>query len=179
MEGDVIIRLTKVIICLPVALFGLLVAADNVVDFDTNYAFVQHVLSMDTVPDKRLIGRAITDPGTWRLSYIMIIAGEALTGLCFLAAAIAMLSHLRASPARFERAKRCALVGGAVGFLVWFLGFLVIGGEWFQMWQSPTWNGQQPAFRFVVVILAVLIFIMQPEPAAVQERRAGGEDIGS
>ena len=51
------------------------------------------------------------------------------------------------------------MVGGAVGFFLWFLGFLVIGGEWFQMWQSPTWNGQEPAFRFVVVILAVLIFI--------------------
>ena len=64
-----IIRVTKAIVCLPVALFGLLVAADNVVDFDMNYAFVQHVLSMDTIPDKRLIGRAITDPAIWRLSY--------------------------------------------------------------------------------------------------------------
>src|SRR3954452_3371171 len=110
MEGDVIIRLTKVVICLPVALFGLLVAADNVVDFDTNYAFVQHVLSMDTVPDKRLIGRAITDPAIWRLSYAAIIIGEALTGLGFLAAAIALLIQLRASPARFERAKMWAVV---------------------------------------------------------------------
>ena len=166
MGGGVIIRVTKAIVCLPVALFGLLVAADNVVDFDMNYAFVQHVLSMDTIPDKRLIGRAITDPNIWRLSYAAIIMGEGLTGLCFLAAAIALLIQLRASPARFERAKMWAVVGGAVGFLVWFLGFLVIGGEWFQMWQSPTWNGQQPAFRFVVIILAVLIFIMQPEPAA-------------
>jgi len=144
-----------------------LVAADNVVDFEKNYAFVQHVLSMDTVADKRLIGRAITDPAIWRLSYAAIIIGEGLTGLCFLAAAIALLIQLRASPARFERAKTWAVVGGAVGFLVWFLGFLVIGGEWFQMWQSPTWNGQQPAFRLVIIILAVLIFVMQPEPAAV------------
>src|SRR5436305_12959392 len=99
MGGGVIIRVTKAIVCLPVALFGLLVAADNVVDFDTNYAFVQHVLSMDTVPDKRLIGRAITDPAIWRLSYAAIIIGEALTGLGFLEAAIAMLSHRRAGPA--------------------------------------------------------------------------------
>ena len=56
------------------------------------------------------------------------------------------------------------MVGGAIGFLVWFVGFLVIGGEWFQMWQSPSWNGQQPAFRFVVIMLAVLIFITQREP---------------
>jgi len=151
-------------LCLAVAVFGLLVAADNVIDSSTNFEFVQHVLSMDTVPDKRLIGRAITDPAVWRLSYAAIIVGEALTGLFFLAAAIALLSHLRAPPPRFQRAKTWAVVGGAVGFFLWFLGFLVIGGEWFQMWQSPTWNGQEPAFRLVVIILAVLIFIAQREP---------------
>ena len=102
--APVIIRLIKAMVCLAVALFGLLVAADNVIDYSTNFQFVQHVLSMDTIPDKRLIDRAITDPAVWRLSYAVIIVGEALTGLFFLAAAIALLSQLRAPPARFERA---------------------------------------------------------------------------
>jgi hypothetical protein len=48
-------------------------------------------------------------------------------------------------------------VAAGLGFLVWFFGFMVIGGEWFQMWQSPLWNGQQAAFRFYLTILAVLI----------------------
>ena len=159
-----IIRLIKGMVCFAVAVFGLLVAVDNVIDYNTNFRFVQHVLSMDTIPDKRLIGRAITDPAVWRLSYAAIIVGEALTGLFFLAAAIALLIRLRAPPARFERAKIWAVVAGAIGFFVWFVGFLVIGGEWFQMWQSPIWNGQQPAFRFVVIMLAALIFITQREP---------------
>jgi predicted small integral membrane protein len=84
----VIIRLIKAMVCFAVALFGLLIAVDNVIDYSTNFEFVQHVLSMDTIPDKRLIGRAITDPAVWRLSYAAIIVGEALTGLFFLAAAI-------------------------------------------------------------------------------------------
>ena len=29
---------------------------------------------------------------------------------------------------------------------------LVIAGEWFAMWQSPTWNGQDSAARFLVLI---------------------------
>jgi predicted small integral membrane protein len=53
-------------------------------------------------------------------------------------------------------------VGGTVGFLVWFLGFAVIGG----MWQSQAWNGQESAFRFVITILAVVIFVAQREPDA-------------
>ncbi len=53
--------------------------------------------------------------------------------------------------------------GVLAGFLVWFLGFTVIGGEWFAMWQSPRWNGQEPAFRFLVAILAVGLYVQQPD----------------
>jgi predicted small integral membrane protein len=163
----VIIRLAKAILCVPLALFGLLVAVDNVIDYGTNYAFVQHVLSMDTTfPGNALMGRAITNPSVWQLGYGAIIVAEALTGLCFLMAALTLMANLRAPPARFARAKTWAVVGGTVGFLVWFLGFAVIGGEWFQMWQSPTWNGQEPAFRFTMTILVVVIFIAQREPDA-------------
>ena len=31
------------------------------------------------------------------------------------------------------------------------------------MWQSSTWNGQEAAFRFYMTILAVLIFVTQPD----------------
>jgi len=40
---------------------------------------------------------------------------------------------------------------------------MVIAGEWFAMWQSQTWNGQEAAFRFYVSALAVLIFVNQPD----------------
>jgi predicted small integral membrane protein len=36
---------------------------------------------------------------------------------------------------------------------------MTIGGEWFGMWQSKDWNGVPSAFRFVMVIMAVLIFV--------------------
>jgi predicted small integral membrane protein len=166
-EVALIIRLAKAILCVPLALFGLLVAVDNVIDYGTNYAFVQHVFSMDTTfPNNALMGRAITDPAAWQMGYDAIIVGEALTGLCFLVAGLALMAKLRAPPAQFARAKTWAVVGGTVGFLVWFLGFAVIGGEWFRMWQSQTWNGQESAFRFVMTILAVVIFVAQREPDA-------------
>jgi predicted small integral membrane protein len=41
---------------------------------------------------------------------------------------------------------------------------MVGGGEWFAMWQSPSWNGQQGAFRFYMTLLAVLIYVNQPDP---------------
>ena len=41
---------------------------------------------------------------------------------------------------------------------------MVVGGEWFAMWQSQLWNGQQAAFRFYVTLLAVLVFVNQDDP---------------
>jgi predicted small integral membrane protein len=40
---------------------------------------------------------------------------------------------------------------------------MAIGGEWFLMWQSETWNGQEAAFRFYVTILLVLLYVIQPD----------------
>ena len=70
-----------------------------------------------------------------------------------------MLRALRAPADAFNRAKRFAVLGAAVGFTVWFTGFMVVGGEWFAMWQSPSWNGQDAAFRFYVTILLVTIYL--------------------
>jgi predicted small integral membrane protein len=50
-----------------------------------------------------------------------------------------------------------------VGFVLWFLGFMVIAGEYFAMWQSKEWNGQEAAARITAVILAVLIFVSLPD----------------
>ena len=83
--------------------------------------------------------------------------------MTLLIAAVVLLWHVRSDAARFNRAKRLVHIGVALGLLVWFFGFLVVGGEWFQMWQSQKWNGQQGAFRFYLTILAVLIFVNQED----------------
>jgi predicted small integral membrane protein len=54
--------------------------------------------------------------------------------LTLLIAAVVLLWHVRSDAARFNRAKRLVHIGAALGFLVWFFGFLVVGGVWFQMW---------------------------------------------
>ena len=66
------------------ALFADLVAIDNLLDYGSNFAFVQHVLSMDTTfPDNALRWRAITEPMLWHVAYWLIIVGEALTGAAY------------------------------------------------------------------------------------------------
>jgi predicted small integral membrane protein len=58
-------------------------------------------------------------------------------------------------------------VGLVLGFTLWFFGFMTVGAEWFLMWQSQNWNGQQAAFRIIACIGIVLVFLGQrdAEPA--------------
>jgi len=81
--------------------------------------------------------------------------------LCWIGAARLLLAS--GDAVAFNRAKGFAVAGLTLGFLVWQVGFMSIGGEWFGMWQSQQWNGVPSAFRFVMVILAVLIFVALPD----------------
>jgi predicted small integral membrane protein len=159
-----IVRLAKVAMTAALAAFAFIVTYDNIVDYGTNYEFVKHVLSMDTTfPGNKLMGRAITDPRLWTLGYAAIIAAEGLVFVLLGIATLAMLFALRAPAAGFQRAKTWLAAGVALGFMVWFFGFMVVAGEYFAMWQSKTWNGQESAFRFYMTLLAVLIFVNQKD----------------
>ena len=158
-----LIRLSKIVMVAGLAAYALLVAFGNVTDYGSNFAFVQHVMSMDTTfPGNHLMYRAITSPTLHHAGYIAIIAGEGLTGIV-LAVAAGRLWAARGDGARFAGAKGVVALGAALAFLIWFVGFLVIAGEWFAMWQSAAWNGQESAFRFVACFLLVTVFVMMPE----------------
>ena len=155
-----VLRLAKISLVAAVAAFATVVAFDNVTDYGTNFVFVQHVLSMDTIFPGSAIGyRAITSPALHHAAYALIIAAEAATAaLCWIGV-LALMRQRRAGAAAFNRAKAWSVAGLTLGFLTWQLGFMTVGGEWFGMWQSPQWNGVPSAFRFAMVIIAVLILV--------------------
>ena len=160
----IVVRITKITMVAALAAFAFIVAYDNVVDYGSNYEFVKHVLSMDTTYSaNNLKYRAISNETIWHATYALIIAVEAVTGLLLTFGALALLSRLKSSAAIFNRTKVWAVAGLAVGFSLWFIGFLVIAGEYFAMWQSKIWNGQEAAFRITAVILGVLIYISLPD----------------
>jgi predicted small integral membrane protein len=133
-----------------------LVVFNNITDFDTNRAFVVHVLAMDTTfksPDT--MWRAIASPGLALTAYILIIAWEAVAAVALLAGFVAWL---RGGPA-----KQLTNVGLLMMVLLFGLGFIVIGGEWFQMWQSHDWNGLQPALQNFLIASVALILNHLPE----------------
>lgn len=158
----VLIRLCKTALVATIAVFFTLVAFGNITDYGTNWAFVHHVLAMDTIfPDSTVRWRAITDERLQTAAYVAIIATEAAAALVLWVGVARMLGSLR-GPA-FARAKVTAALGLTLGILLYGGGFVAIGGEWFAMWQSKTWNGQSTAFAFIGWISAVLIILLLPE----------------
>lgn len=173
--GAIIIRLSKIVMTGGLAFWAFLVTLGNVTDYGTNWAFVQHVMSMDTVfPDSTLKWRAITDPALQTAAYWAIIVTEGLTCLAFLAATVAMATALRAPKPAFRRAKALTALGVLLAFGLWFVVFMGIAGEWFAMWQSHTWNGQDAAFKFYITALAVAIYVFLDNDGEVSGADNGG-----
>jgi predicted small integral membrane protein len=150
-----------------VALYMFLVALGNITDPDTNEAFVRHVLSMDTTfQDKDIMWRAITSKTVQDIGYVGIIVWESLTAAVLLWATAAWARALRTG--LFDRPRRLSTVGLLMLEILFVGGFITIGGEWFAMWQSKTWNGLEPAFRNAMIgaFALVLIHLQAHEPSA-------------
>jgi predicted small integral membrane protein len=157
-------RLAKIVPLACLAFMLLLIAVNNVTDYGSNLAFVQHVLSMDTLSvDLPLKWRAIRSPGVHHVFYAGIILWEFAAGSLCALGAIQCLRALRSDRNAFAAARNPALLGLALSVALWVLAFLAVGGEWFAMWMSPSWNGQNAAARMLLVTALPLILLVTPE----------------
>lgn len=157
-------RLSKCALLLGVAVFFSLVVFNNTTDYDSNYQFVRHVLMMDTTfPANHGMWREISRPGIHKLFYLSIICWETLTCILCWWGSLRLLRNLNSPAAQFQRAKSIAVAALTLGCLLWFVAFIDVGGEWFLMWQSKIWNGQEAAFRMFAVLALILIYLTLPE----------------
>jgi predicted small integral membrane protein len=76
-----------------------------------------------------------------------------------------MIRALGGTPAAFQDATRVSMLALTLSLLMWLVVFLDVGGEWFLMWQSKTWNGQDAAFRMFTVVGIILLIVAQPNAA--------------
>ncbi len=153
-------RILKIIMSGGLAILTALICYANIHDPGPNLRYVEHVLSMDTVsPDSAMRNHALPIPLAWQFAFWTIVAGEGLTAILFAVGAVELWRARNAKARIFHEAKRCVYLGAASGLLIWFVGFTAIGGEWYAMWQSQVWNGQQAAFRITALILLTVIFV--------------------
>lgn len=148
-----------------VAVYMALVAFGNITDFGTNQQFVRHVLAMDTTfRDPDLMWRAVESPALQDAAYVAIIVWETLAACVLLLATGLWCAALRRGS--LARARAASTTGLVMVLLLFGLGFIAIGGEWFAMWQSSDWNGLDAAARNVMLAAFALVVVHLPHPAA-------------
>lgn len=158
------LRIAKAFLVLAVALFYSVVVFNNLTDYRSNFQFVRHVLMMDsTFLENHGMWRALSSPVWHTLFYVTIIGWEILTMILCWWGGFRLLRALDSSPASARGASSVAIAGLTLGLLMWLVAFLTVGGEWFLMWQSKTWNAQETAFRMFTVLGIVLLLVAQPD----------------
>jgi predicted small integral membrane protein len=159
----VISRVGKTLFAATLGIFYLLIGIDNIIDYQTNFHFVEHVLQMDSIPtDAHIQWRAIYSSHLHHLAYWTVILWELVAGwLC--ATGAFQLFKARRDPEYFAVCRTRAIAGLWVGLLLWSLAFITVGGEWFMMWESNTWNGELPALRMFTLNSFALLFLYLPE----------------
>ncbi len=167
------LRHTKIALLAAAAFFFLIVVLNNAVfDYPSNYGFVQHVLSMDTLfSGEAQRWRAFPDPtpednSYWfhHAFYWTIIAWEAAAGALCALGAWKLCKNVKAPAAVFNAAKTFGVYGLGLTLLQWFTAFITVGAEWFLMWQSKSWNGQDAAGRmFMIFGISLLLVAMKDE----------------
>lgn len=167
-------QLSKAAVAFSVGFFCLLVGYDNIIDFNTNYEFVNAVLSMDQMEpffsgNKVILARAITNPEIHLIAYWLIIIGELTTGAVCMIGALLMFTSI--NKPRFVKGQVTYMVGATFAILLWYLGFAVVGGEYFSMWANKM-NGQNKAYTFATFILITAIYVALPYLRMEQESKA-------
>ncbi|MEL6253925.1 MAG: DUF2165 domain-containing protein [Bacteroidota bacterium] len=154
------IRLSKISLLFMVGFYMFLVAFNNISDYNSNFAFVSNVMGMtDTFSETPPAYRTISSSTAHHIFYIMIILTElSIMLLCF-KGVWELWKTRKETNKLFIQAKKFGIYALLLGLILWFSGFIAVGGEWFMMWQSETWNGNPTAFRNSILFMAVLIHL--------------------
>ncbi len=154
-------RFAKIALAALIACLHFIYAAQNVVNAPAAVGVMAYVFSMaDHTVHPNAIGPAVTHPQVIWVGFAVIIVLEFAAALLAGVGAAALWAVRSKSAAAFNAAKGYALLGAGLGLVIWFGFFIVIGGGYFQMWQTPAGQGSlNGAFQYGVICAASFIII--------------------
>ena len=137
MEGIMGSRYLKIILVLFLSLLCLIYGLQNLANLEACFQSVSYVLGMsEHTYYANSWFPAITNSGLVWVCVFIIIALELTAGVLLFLGTLALFKARRSDSASFNQAKSLSLLGAGIGIIVWFGFFGVLGGAWFQMWQT-------------------------------------------
>lgn len=160
MTTEKLIRYSKVILMAYISFFGLLVITHNVTDYNSNYEYVAHILSMDTTTaNENILYRAIDSPYLHHRIYWFIITMEVTYTVLCLMGTYHLYRKVNDSADAFHEAKKFSIMGIMVAIFIYYVCLQTVGVEWFDMDTSQSWNAKDWARHIVDFIFPVMIYI--------------------
>ncbi|MGB0132458.1 DUF2165 family protein [Dokdonella sp.] len=159
------IRFLKIVLVVFVGLQGWFYVAGNLANWDSGVGAVAYVLGMEGHEAYAAhIVPPITSPALISVAFLVIILGEFLIGALSLKGAWDLWQTRNRDADAFNGAKRYAILGAGMALVVWFGGFVVMGGALFQMWQTQMGSASfDGAFIYAATSGLVLLFVNSPD----------------
>jgi predicted small integral membrane protein len=139
------------------------IAFNNLIDPETNFSFVQHVMSMDLLPAQHpLRWRAVTSTWIQQAAYGLIVACELFLFAINALAGIRLTLNRALPTYGFRQAQRLALTGLTLAFVFLVLVFVAGASEWFLVWQirSPSFDGSMPSVTRLILICGIALLVV-------------------
>jgi predicted small integral membrane protein len=159
------IRYLKIILVVFVGLQGFLYVAGNIANWEAGLGAIGYVLGMQGHETYAThIFPPVTSPVLVTIAFLLILTGEFLVGALSFKGAWDLWNMRKGGTDSFNAAKTYAVLGAGMAMVVWFGGFIVIGGALFQMWQTQIGAGSfHDAFIFAASGGLVLLFVSNPD----------------
>lgn len=159
------IRYLKIALVTFVGLQGWFYVAGNIANWNSGLEAIAYVLGME---GHEIYGNHIfppvESPALVTIAFLIILTGEFLVGALSLKGAWDLWKARTTDADSFNSAKDFALLGTGMAVLVWFGGFIVVGGALFQMWQTPVGSGSfDDAYVFATTAGLILLFLNSPD----------------
>ncbi|KZL22073.1 hypothetical protein PsAD2_00098 [Pseudovibrio axinellae] len=159
-----VLRLIKILVAWAFGAFAALVCISNFQEASINLGYIQTVISMVDVFPTSPRSRAFLPLESISTLLSIIVALDGLIAFLLIIGGLRMLINIQGPALQFNRSKSVASFGYCVAFLLWFVGFVTIAGEWFLAWQYPMGKGAiDISFNISMVALLGLIFLNQKD----------------
>lgn len=155
------LRKTKSIMILTVALWGFVGAFHNVIDWEGTIGAISAATSMSTIAGGTESWQATDNVLVIWIGAFFIVASKLTTGALCGIGSMRMWRATALDSSAYNAAKDIALTGCAVAMIMLFGGFVVIAESWFELWRSESMLGPvlQSAFRYGAMIMLIGIFV--------------------
>ena len=154
------VRRSKILIVLMAATFGCVTLVNNFTDYTAYYEYIGEILSMgSTEGNESRRYRAINSSLFHHRFYWAIITFETIFTICCLFGTYQLYRTLEAPRKEFQNAKRFAVIGLTTAIFVYYIMYIVIINEWFDVEYSTKRNAFDWARSNLEYMFPALIYV--------------------